>query len=101
LISWELDVRTKTGVPAEPAAVLGIKTQEPGGKQEAAVSEADITVDQIEGIGEKTAGDLKEAGFKTARDLVNTDISEITKIKGIGEKRAEKIKAEAMKALKL
>ncbi|MDD5669390.1 MAG: transcription termination factor NusA [Candidatus Omnitrophica bacterium] len=99
LIGWELDVRTKSGAPAEPV-VLGLKTEEPSVKTEVVVPEADITVDQIEGIGEKTADDLKEAGFKTAQDLVNADISEITKIKGIGEKRAEKIKAEAMKALK-
>ena len=75
--------------------------EEPAGEEEAPETEQKqgIALEEIKGVGEKTLASLKEAGFKTAEDIVNADIQEIVKVKGLGEKKAEKIKEEAKKVL--
>lgn len=49
------------------------------------------------GVGEKIAESLKEAGIKSALDIIKLQVEGLTKIKGIGEKKAQKIIAEAKK----
>jgi N utilization substance protein A len=48
-------------------------------------------VGQMEGVGEKTAQLLKENGFKTIHDILETNIEKLSAIPGIGIKKAEKL----------
>jgi DNA uptake protein ComE-like DNA-binding protein len=48
-------------------------------------------VDRMEGVGEKTAQLLKENGFKTIHDILETNIEKLSVIPGIGIKKAEKL----------
>jgi N utilization substance protein A len=54
---------------------------------------------ELLGVSANIAESLKEAGVKSAADVVKLDVEGLTKIKGIGEKKAEKIIAEAKKLL--
>ncbi|MBI4919867.1 transcription termination/antitermination protein NusA [Candidatus Azambacteria bacterium] len=49
------------------------------------------SLEDLEGVGEKTAAALRGAGFNTPQDILNSSIEEIKGIEGIGEKTAEKI----------
>ena len=70
---------TKTG---EPAA-----TEEVPQAQSAKV----VSLTSLEGVGPKTAGILKEAGYDTVEKLKGLTVEDLTKLQGIGEKTAEKI----------
>jgi len=48
-------------------------------------------VDQIEGVGEKTAEILGTNGFKTIQDILKTDVEKLSSLPGIGVKKAEKL----------
>ena len=48
-------------------------------------------VDQIEGVGEKTAEILKTHGLKTVQDILKADVEGLSALPGIGVKRAEKL----------
>jgi N utilization substance protein A len=48
-------------------------------------------VDQIEGVGEKTAEILGTNGFKTIQDILKTDVEKLSSLPGIGIKKAEKL----------
>ncbi len=48
-------------------------------------------VDQIEGVGEKTAEILETHGFKTVQDILKTDVERLSALPGIGIKKAEKL----------
>ncbi len=48
-------------------------------------------VDQIEGVGEKTAEILESNGFKTIQDILKTDVEKLSSLPGIGTKKAEKL----------
>jgi N utilization substance protein A len=48
-------------------------------------------VDQIEGVGEKTAEILGTIGFKTIQDILKTDVEKLSSLPGIGMKKAEKL----------
>jgi len=48
-------------------------------------------LEDLEGVGEKTAQALRDAGFSTVEDIKNSSVEEIVKADGIGEKTAEKI----------
>jgi len=54
-------------------------------------------LEDLEGVGEKTANALREAGFNTAEDIINATIGDLTKAEGVGEKTAEKIIESAKK----
>ncbi|MEK7578240.1 MAG: transcription termination factor NusA [Patescibacteria group bacterium] len=54
-------------------------------------------LEDLEGVGEKTAGILHSAGFNTPEDILNSTIDNLTKVEGIGEKTAEKILESAKK----
>ncbi len=55
------------------------------------------TLEDLDGVGEKTAGILREAGFNVPGDIISSTIEDLTKIEGIGEKTAEKIMESAKK----
>jgi N utilization substance protein A len=48
-------------------------------------------VDQIEGVGEKTAEILETNEFKTVQDILKTDVGKLSSLPGIGIKKAEKL----------
>jgi N utilization substance protein A len=48
-------------------------------------------VDQIEGVGEKTAEILKANGFQTVQDVLKTNVERLSALPGIGIKKAEKL----------
>jgi N utilization substance protein A len=56
-----------------------------------------IPLSSLEGVGPKTEKALIEAGYKTLRDVVKSDLANLRKIKGIGKKTAEKIYQSAKK----
>lgn len=56
-------------------------------------------LEDLEGVGEKTAGTLRDAGFNTPEDILNSSVEELIKVEGIGEKTAEKIMESAKKML--
>lgn len=48
-------------------------------------------LDQVEGVGEKTAAILSSNGFLTIQDLLKADIEKLSSLPGIGPKKAEKL----------
>lgn len=106
LIGWNLDIRTKTtaaGAQAkeevklvqEESAVTPQALPEKKAKKEKKKKKADLSLEELSGIGEKTLVSLKDAGINTVADLLAAKLEGLTKIKGIGEKKAEKLIAEA------
>jgi len=57
------------------------------------------SLEDLEGVGEKTAEALRRAGFNTPEDILNSTVDDLTKAEGIGEKTAEKILEAAKKLL--
>jgi N utilization substance protein A len=110
LVGWELDVRTKA------TASMGTPELKPPGKEVKETKEVkeakekkepkekrkaeSLSIEQLSGVGEKTQAILKKGGFKNIEDIAVANIEDLVKIKGLGEKRAQKIIAEAKKALK-
>ena len=54
-------------------------------------------VDEITGVGEKTAQLLNAAGYLTVADVCQATAEQLSEIEGIGPKKAEKL-IEAAKA---
>jgi N utilization substance protein A len=54
-------------------------------------------LEDLEGVGEKTAESLRNAGFNTPEDILNSTVDDLTKAEGIGEKTAERILEAAKK----
>ena len=54
-------------------------------------------LEDLEGVGEKTAEALHSAGFNTPEDISNLTVDDLTKVEGVGEKTAEKILEAAKK----
>ena len=106
LIGWELDIRTKTTAAEAVAQAAQAKAAEAEAADEKAVAEkkpkkekkkkkAEVSLEELSGIGEKTLAGLREAGIKNITGLLEAGLEGLTKIKGIGEKKAEKLIAEA------
>ncbi len=56
-------------------------------------------LEDLEGVGEKTAQTLRDAGFNTPEDILNSSVGKLTEVESIGEKTAEKIFKSAQKLL--
>ncbi|MEK7135013.1 MAG: transcription termination factor NusA, partial [Patescibacteria group bacterium] len=54
-------------------------------------------LEDLEGVGEKTAESLRNAGFNTPEDILSSTVDNLTKVEGVGEKTAEKILEAAKK----
>lgn len=82
LIGWELNIRSKVeakeAVAPEPA------------KEE-------VSLTSLDGVGEKLAQALTEAGLTNLSLIAGSKVEDLTKVKGVGEKKAEKIIAQAQK----
>ena len=55
----------------------------------------------LDGVGEGTASNLYQAGFRSAEDVAGTDASDLIQIKGIGEEKATKLIESATQYLKI
>ena len=104
LIGWELDIRTKITAAVEPAkekeavAEKEVTVQKPEKKTPKKKKEkAEVSLEQLKGVGEKILLNLKEAGINSIEDILKAKAEDLTKIKGIGEKKAEKLIGEAKK----
>jgi N utilization substance protein A len=83
LIGLKIEIKGETEVKGEVAQALTRMLEASRRKQ--------VPVAEIEGIGEKTAERLNEAGIATLADLLEKSAQELAEIPGIGEKSAEKI----------
>ncbi len=83
LIGLKIEIKGESEVKGEVAEALTRMLQMSRRRQ--------TPVAEIEGIGEKTAARLAEAGLTTLADLLEKTAAELAEIEGIGEKTAEKI----------
>ena len=90
LIGMKIEIKGETEVKGEVAQALSRMLEASKRRQ--------TPVGEIEGIGEKTAERLVEAGVATLGDLLEKSAAELAELPGIGEKSAEKI-LEAARAL--
>jgi len=85
LTDWKIDIRGESRVER---AVQGLDELASRGMDQ---------VDQITGVGEKTAKLLNAAGYLTVADLCQSTPEQLAKIEGLSLKKAEKL-VEAAKA---
>jgi transcription termination/antitermination protein NusA len=83
LIGMKIEIKGETEVKGEVAQALSRMLQASRRRQ--------TPVGEIEGVGEKTAERLAEAGLTTLGDLLEKSVEELAQLPGIGEKSAEKI----------
>ena len=83
LIGLKIEIKGESEVKGEVAQALS-RMLEASRRRQTPVAE-------IEGVGEKTAERLVEAGLATLGDLLEKSAAELAEIPGIGEKSAEKI----------
>jgi len=81
LTGWEIDLLTAKEYEEREAK------QEEGEM----IDLEDYELARIPGIGERTANQLAESGYKTLADLLSVEESELLKVPGIGKKTAEKL----------
>ena len=79
------------------AKLTGWKIDGAGATMTAENVKGDVGLEELEGVGEKTAQTLRDAGFKTPEDIANATIDDLMKVEGVGEKIAEKILESAKK----
>ncbi len=60
---------------------------------------AGAALEDLDGVGAKTAQALRDAGFNTPEDIAKSSVEELVKVEGVGEKTAEKIFESAKKLL--
>lgn len=127
LVGWELDVRTKTTSSEAVAAAAAEAKQKEAAEAQAqeaqeaqageaaeekaekpakaakparAAKEPKHTIDELDGVGEKTLTNLREAGFAKLSDISEAKVEKLTEVKGIGEKKAQSLIEQAKKLLK-
>lgn len=93
LTGYNIDIRTKAMLK-EATTVKEAKKEEVEVKEEAGVD-----LSELPGVGEKTAENLKEAGFKDAGAIASASAEDLMKVKGVGEKTALKLIKEAKKLM--
>lgn len=54
----------------------------------------------VEGVGEKTASNLYQAGFRSVQELVDVSPTDLMQVEGIGEEKAKKIIENAIQVMK-
>jgi N utilization substance protein A len=85
LTEWKIDIRSES------------KVGQVAPKLDEIAARAMEKVDQIAGVGEKTAQLLNAAGYLTVADVCQATAEQLSQIEGIGLKKAEKL-IEAAKA---
>ena len=79
------------------AKLTGFKIDVVGAILTAEGVKEEAKLEDLEGVGEKTAQTLRDSGVNSVDDIINSSIDILTKIEGIGEKTAEKIMESARK----
>ncbi len=79
LIDWKIDIKSETDKLRE----VQIEMER--------MQNARLTLQKIEGVGEKTAQLLLDAGYFDSIDIVRSSLENLLNIPGIGKKSAEKI----------
>jgi N utilization substance protein A len=87
LIGMKIEIKGESEVKGEVAMALSRMLETSRRRQ--------FPVAEIEGVGEKTAEKLVEAGITTLGDLLDKTAAELAEIPGIGEAKAEKLLAAA------
>jgi N utilization substance protein A len=80
LLGWHIDIKSEEEKRQEIES------------QMAAMALRGASIDQLEGLGEKTVQRLREKGVETVEQLAQMTPDELTQIPGIGEKTVEKIR---------
>ena len=83
LIGMKIEIKGETEVKGEVAQALSRMLENSRRRQ--------TPVAEIDGVGEKTAEKLAEAGITTLGDLLDKSAEELAQVPGIGEKSAEKL----------
>ena len=81
LSGWNLDVTSETNYNA-------------------ALKEAYNSLLQLDGVGEATASNLYQEGFRSMEEVAETSVSELMQVGGIGEEKAGKIIESAIQGMK-
>ena len=79
LTEWKIDIRSES------------KTGQVGPKLDEIAARGMEKVDEITGVGEKTAQLLNAAGYLTVVDVCQATVEQLSAIEGIGPKKAEKL----------
>jgi len=93
LMGWELDIRSLSQWKAEkekPQEVEAVAEEKSEGNP----------LSGLTGIGDKTIGNLQEAGFDSLEKIAAVSVDDLTAIKGLGKVKAKKIIKEAKELLK-
>jgi N utilization substance protein A len=64
-----------------------------------ALKEAYNSLLNLDGVGEKTASNLYQEGFRSAEDVAGATVSDLCQVDGIGEEKAAKITESAGQVL--
>lgn len=81
------------------AKLTGFKIDVVGAILTAEGVKEEAKLEDLEGVGEKTAQMLRDSGINTVNDIIDSSVLKLTQIEGIGEKTAEKIMESARKYL--
>ena len=97
-----LEIEKEKAEEIAASALQMIHSQEGGEAQEPAVppaseAHARASVEQLEGVGEKTAETLTSSGFRTINDILKSEPEALSALPGIGAKKAEKLIQAARK----
>lgn len=98
-----LEVEKEKAVEIVTAAHQMVQKEEGVEKKKEVPPPGDLAldpVDQIDGVGEKTAEVLGSNGFKTVQDILKTDVERLSTLPGIGVKKAEKLIQAAQRYVK-
>ena len=93
LIGCRIDIKSESDVKDEVADALARMLQGAlGGEQQPAVQLSDeLDLSTLPGVGVKTAGDLRAAGFGTLQSLVDSTLEDLQQVDGVGPKTAQAI----------
>ncbi|MCM2269110.1 MAG: helix-hairpin-helix domain-containing protein, partial [Thermoanaerobaculia bacterium] len=92
LIGCRIDIKSESDVKDEVADALARMLQSALGNEPPTVAlDAEIDLTTVPGVGVKTAGDLKAAGFTTLQTLVDATLDSLQAVEGVGPKTAQAI----------
>jgi len=97
LVGWEIDVRSKSQIAEKKKETEGEKEEILATSEQPPAPEG-ASIDDLEGIGQKTRAALIKAGFDTVEKIKNATMENLVKIDGIGKKTAEKMIKSAKEA---
>jgi len=79
LIGWQIDVKSEEQKKQEVLSVME------------SLSSSTTSLSELEGIGERIIGKLREAGIETVESILELEEDKLREIPGVGEKTAAKI----------